>query len=273
MGNCSDVLQVKRDSIRVKNSTAQVRTINLRQKPWWIALAVVVLVMGMGATIAIEGGIGSGATLNGQVGIGNRIVWAAGYNGTTTEFAAMKVVGGTAKTGVYLNFTGFKPKEISIATGNTKYDVEGLMNSSNVYQFTDISVASTGAKTFTGKASLADAYSYVGKVVNGTNMAKESSHGVDSATIKQVLYTNTTNNLGKSIGYNLFALAATPVSDLQVYTLHLNYTTGNDTGVSVHFTNYMLNFGQNLYEDFSIGAILSAFGSFFILIWAFPRRR
>ena len=209
--------------------------------------------------------------MQGDVGIGSRIAWATGYNGTaqTTQFSTVKATTGNLE---YLNFTN-KPTYIVIATGNPLYNVKGLLNTSNVYQVTNVKLAGTGGTGFTGKPNLQDAWSTVGIVQNGTDESVADSHAVTSAVENTTIYSSTVNLLNKSVGYNLFELFAAKLTDYQVYVLQVNYTKGNVSGVNIQFTNYLENFGQNLFNWLDAGVGFAALIGFSIFIMAFPRRR
>ena len=58
---------------------------NIKEKPKWLALAVVLILAVAGVTIMIEQEMGSAAVKTGDVSIADRITWATGFNGTTTE--------------------------------------------------------------------------------------------------------------------------------------------------------------------------------------------
>ena len=242
---------------------------NIKEKPKWLALAVVLILAVAGIAIMIEQEMGSAAVKTGDVSIADRITWAAGFNGTTTKFATLKAVGNTE----YVNFTSFDPTYVVVAAGNPLYDVQGLLNTSDIYQTASISIAK---QTIGGdpQAALASAYALIGVINNVTNMKVESSHAPSNIADNHTLYSSTVNNLGNQFGYNLFNLFASKFTDQQVYTMNLNYSkTTNATGsVSIAFADTLSGFGQNLLLTFEVGLFIASGSGILILVWAFPRR-
>lgn len=242
---------------------------NIKEKPKWLALAVVLILAVAGVTIMIEQEMGSAAVKTGDVSIADRITWAAGFNGTTTKFATLKAVGNTE----YVNFTtGFDPTYVVVAAGNPLYDVQGLLNTSDIYQTASISV---GKVANGNQAALVSAYALIGVINNGTNMKVESSHAPSNIADNHTLYSSAVNNLGDQFGYNLFNLFASKFTDQQVYTMNLNYTKLANTtssSVSIAFSDTLSGFGQNLLLTFEVGLFIASGSGILILVWAFPRR-
>ncbi len=240
----------------------------LKEKRKWLVLGLVLILVIPGLTLAIMQETGSAVVKTGAVSAGDRITYASGFNGTTTEFATITQ---TANNVTLKWAAGFIPTYVVVAMGNPRYDVQGLLNTSDLYQVDTVSVGGTNVTD----VSLASAYAVVGVLNNGTNMAVKSSHAPSQIAINQTLYDNSTgaSSMGKMISYNYFDIFATPFTDQQAYILNLHAGKTTSTSVlSIVLTSTMSGTGQNLLTEFEVGMFVSALSGIAILLWAFPRR-
>lgn len=239
----------------------------LREKPKWLVLAILLIFVVSGLTIAVSQEMGASAVKTAApTALDDRIAWVSGFNGTATQM--LYGATSTSSNNVTLSFD-HAPKYIVVAM-NARYDVKGMLNSSDIYQTTSISLkGSTG--TF---VNLSAVYSVIGVENNGSNAAVRSSHAPSQVSINQTLFSTSGSNLGAQTGYSLFNLFGTSFTDKQMYIIELNYSHVNKTSgaVSLVFTNTLSGTGQNYLEIFEAGLFIAAFSGIAIMIYAVPRR-
>jgi hypothetical protein len=122
----------------------------------------------------------------------------------------------TTLSGETLNVTtpaGFKATEILIEQENPTYNMQGLTNTSNFYDFVNIATSTTATSHTNQYINMTSAYYLIGSINNGTNMKDYSSKAFTNVYALDTLYSSTVNNLNKSVELSLFPM----VEDLTGY--------------------------------------------------------
>ncbi len=168
------------------------------------------------------------------------------YNGTTWVALTPTLTGDslTASTPV-----GFKATQILIEQKNPTYDMQGLVNTSNFYDFVNIATSTTATAASTGHyINMSSAYYLIGTINNGTNMKDHASKSFTSVYANDTLYSSSVNNLNKSMELSLFPM----VEDLNGYGGYLIML--NDTNVNAT-TTMKLTFTQQYEHPFTLDTL------------------
>ena len=155
---------------------------------------------------------------------------------------------------------GFSAKKILIEQKNPTYDMQGLVNHSNFFQFVNIGTSTTATGATSGHyINMTDAYYLIGTIVNGTNMKDSASKSYTSVYANDTLYSSTVNNLNKSVELSLFPM----VEDLTGYGGYV--ITLNDTNVNAT-TTMTLTFTQEYQNPFPLDTLTIIEGAIGVML-------
>ena len=178
------------------------------------------------------------------------------YNGTT--WVSLTMYG----TGEKLNVTtppGFKATEILIEQENPTYNMQGLTNTSNFYDFVNIATSTTATSHTNQYINMTSAYYLIGSINNGTNLKDYSSKAFTNVYALDTLYSSTVNNLNKSVELSLFPM----VEDLTGYGGYV--INLNDTNVSAT-TTMTLTFTQEYQHPFTLNTLAIIEGTIGVML-------
>ena len=145
---------------------------------------------------------------------------------------------------------GFAAQKILIEQKNPVYNMQGLVNTSNFYDFVNISTATTATGSSAGHyINMTNAYFLIGSIVNGTNMKDISSKAYTDIYANNTIYSSTVNQLNTSTELSLFPM----VEDLGGYGGFLIIL--NDTNVNAT-TTMTLKFTQEYQHPFVLNTLL-----------------
>jgi len=211
----------------------------------YASILVILAVIFGSVAITQELAVAKSNSLSGGPTIGNTFSSAYAWNGTT--FVALKATfSGTGnEIATFVTPAGFKATQIIILEKNPTYDVAGLLNTSNVYNYANI-VTSTSAVGATGGhyINMTAAYMVIGHNVNGTSMTNHASKGWTNVIDVSTLFNANTNVLNQSKDISLFTLYRSMTSYVG-YNIVLNDTAVNAT------TTMTLTFTQEFQHPFN----------------------
>ena len=178
------------------------------------------------------------------------------WNGTTWVNLPMTNSGNqlTVKTP-----DGFKASEILIEQENPTYNMQGLTNTSNFYDFVNIATSTTATSHTNQYINMTSAYYLIGSINNGTNMKDYSSKAFTNVYALDTLYSSTVNNLNKSVELSLFPM----VEDLTGYggyVINLNDSNVNKT------TTMTLTFTQEYQHPFVLNTLAIIEGTIGVML-------
>ena len=179
------------------------------------------------------------------------------WNGTTWVTLSATLSGEKLTTATP---AGFKASEILIEQENPTYNMQGLTNTSNFYDFVNIATSTTATGATTGHyINMTSAYYLIGSINNGTNMKDYSSKAFTNVYALDTLYSSTVNNLNKSVELSLFTM----VEDLTGYggfVINLNDSNVNAT------TTMTLTFTQEYQHPFTLNTLAIIEGTIGVML-------
>lgn len=231
-----------------------------------IGAFLLVLLMVVGS-VGFESMLGQAKSADLSAGptISNTFETAVAWNGTTFVVLTATITGETV---TLKTPAGFAAQSIMIFEKNPTWDMKGLLNTSNIYNFVQLTTSTSATGATSGHyINMTAAYQIIGHNVNGTNMKDHASKGWINVVSNRTLYNSNTNILNASNELNLFAMYRS-LTAFVGYNIVLSDTAVNATTVlTVTFTQeFQHPFSLNLLSDTTVAvaitAILAAIGVF-----------
>ena len=254
---------------------------NIYEKRVLATLAILIVAVAAGAGAFALQDFGSTSHLVASDAGGISEVW--GINGTgsnpTYELATLTTSGNT----VTASFgAGFNVTHIVVFEKNTKYDVQGLLNSSLYMSTLNVKVATENATDVSepNYAALTSVVEAFGTQINDTSVHSVSDKGVGGANIYATLdvynSTNSVNNLNQTLAFSLFGLGVSNFNDMLTITIgvHSNKTLASTNHLSFEITQtYGAPYTVNLINVFTAVLAVELLLAVLLMALGLPRIR
>ncbi len=154
---------------------------------------------------------------------------------------------------------GFAAQKIVIVQDNPTFDMHGLLNTSNFYNFVNIKTSTTATTGTNHYINMTSAYFIIGQNVNGTNMKNLGSKGWTHVALNQTLYSSTVNTLNQSTELSIFPMVESQNS-YGGFVIALS-----DTNVNLS-TTMTLTFTQEYQHPFTLDTLAIIEGAVAVML-------